>query len=261
MAAAIQARFAADGIELALDARPAAVAGASGAGVTVRLDDGRSLAGTHLLVAAGRQPMTGGIGLELAGVELDACGFIRVDERLQTSAPGIWAMGEVAGSPMFTHVALDDYRVARSGIAGGTRTTAGRTVPSCVFIEPEFARVGLSETEARRAGVAYRLAKIPMDAVPRARTLGEPEGFMKALVAADGDRILGFAMLGAQAGEVMAAVQVAMLGGLPFTALRDGILAHPTLAEGLNMLFAKVGSAEGLPVSELFPSGTGAAAA
>ncbi len=261
VAAAIQARFAEDGIELALGARVAAVAGASGAGVAVRLDDGRSFAGTHLLVAAGRQPMTGGIGLELAGVELDARGFIRVDERLQTSAPGIWAMGEVAGSPMFTHVSLDDYRVAKSGIAGGARTTAGRMVPSCVFIEPEFARVGLSETEARQTGVKYRLAKIPMDVVPRARTLGERQGFMKALIAADDDRILGFAMLGAQAGEVMAVVQVAMLGGLPFTALRDGILAHPTLAEGLNMLFAKVSPAKGLPVSEPFSSGAGVDAA
>lgn len=261
VAAAIQARFAADGIELALDARVAAVAGTSGASVTVRLDDGRSFAGTHLLVAAGRQPMTGGIGLELAGVELDAHGFIRVDERLQTSAPGIWALGEVAGSPMFTHVSLDDYRVAKSGITGGTRTTAGRMIPYCVFIEPEFARVGLSETEARRAGVVYRLAKLPMGVIPRARTLREQEGLMKALIAADDDRILGFAMLGAQAGEVMAAVQMAMLGGLPFTALRDGILAHPTLAEGLNMLFANVGSAESLPVPEPVSSGTGVDAA
>ena len=192
----------------------------------------------RLLVVGG-----GYVGMELAGVELDARGFIRVDERLQTSAPGIWAMGEAAGSPVFTHVALDDYRVAKSGIAGGARTTAGRMVPCCVFIEPEFTRVGLSKAEACQAGIAYRLATLPMDVVPRARTLGERKGFMKALVAADSDRIVGFAMLGAQAGEVMAVVQMAMLGGLPFTALRDGILAHPTLAEGLNMLFATVGAA------------------
>ncbi len=153
-------------------------------------------------------------------------------------------MGEVAGSPMFTHVSLDDYRVAKSGIMGGTRTTAGRMVPYCVFIEPEFARVGLSEAEAREQDIPYRLATLPMDVVPRARTLSERKGFMKALVAADSDRILGFAMLGAQAGEVMAVVQMAMLGELPFTALRDGILSHPTLAEGLNMLFAKVRPAE-----------------
>ena len=247
VAAAIGDQFAEDGIGLALEARIAEVTGRSGEEVTVRLADGQAFTGSHLLAAAGRQPMTGGIGLELAGGELDARGCIRVDERLQTSAPGIWAMGEAAGSPMFTHIALDDYRVAQSGIvggiAGGTRTTAGRMVPYCVFIEPEFARVGLSEAEARQAGIAYRLATLPMDVVPRARTLGERKGFMKALVAADGDRILGFAMLGAQAGEVMAVVQMAMLGGLPFTALRDGILAHPTLAEGLNMLFAAVGPA------------------
>lgn len=240
VAAAIGAQFAKDGIELALDAHIEAVTGRSGEAVTVRLTDGRTFSGSHILVAAGRQPMTGDIGLALAGVELDARGFIRVDERLQTSAAGIWALGEVAGSPMFTHVSLDDYRVAKSGITGGGRTTAGRLVPYCVFIDPEFARVGLSETEARQAGLRYRLARLPMDVVPRARTLDERDGFMKALVAADDDRILGFAMLGAQAGEVMTAVQLAMLGGLPYTALRDGILAHPTLAEGLNMLFAEV---------------------
>ncbi len=171
--------------------------------------------------------MTADIGLDLAGVDLDASGFTRVDESLRTSAPGIWAMGVVAGSPMFTHVSLDDYRVAKSGIMGGTRITAGRMVPYCVFIEPEFARVGLSEAEAREHGIAYRLAKLPMDVVPRARTLSERKGFMKALVAVDSDHILGFAMLGAQAGEVMAVVQMAKLGGLPFTALRDGILAYP----------------------------------
>lgn len=241
VATAIQSLFTDDGIELALDARIAAVTGRSGDAVTIRLDDGRAFNGSHLLVAAGRQPMTADIGLELAGVDLDGRGFIQVDERLQTSAPGIWALGEVAGSPMFTHVSLDDYRVAKSGITGGTRTTAGRLIPYCVFIDPEFARVGMSEKDARQAGIDYRLATLPMDVIPRARTLSERKGFMKALIAADDDRILGFAMLGAQAGEVMAVVQMAMLGSLTFTALRDGILTHPTLTEGLNMLFSKVG--------------------
>ncbi len=208
--------------------------------MTIRLEDGRSFNGSHLLVAAGRQPMTGAIGLDIAGVALDPRGFIRVDERLRTTAPGIWAMGEVAGSPMFTHVALDDFRVAKSGIVGGDRTTADRLVPYCVFTDPEFGRVGLNETEARAAGIAYRIATLPMEVVPRARTLSESRGFMKSLVAVEDERILGFAMLGAQAGEVMAVVQMAMLGDLPFTALRDGILAHPTLAEGLNMLFAEL---------------------
>jgi len=241
VAAAIQGLFTDDGIELALDARIAEVTGRSGDAVTVRLDDGRAFNGSHLLVAAGRQPMTADIGLELAGVVLDARGFIKVDERLQTSAPGIWALGEVAGSPMFTHVSLDDYRVAKSGIVGGTRTTTGRLIPYCVFIDPEFARVGLSEKDARQAGIDYRLATLSMDVIPRARTLSERKGFMKALIAADDNRILGFAMLGAQAGEVMAVMQMAMLGSLPFTALRDGILTHPTLTEGLNMLFSNVG--------------------
>ncbi len=240
VAVAIGELFTGDGIELVLDARIAGVSGRSGTGVAVRLEDGRSFAGSHVLVAAGRTPMTAGIGLDIAGVALDGRGFVHVDEALKTSAPGIWAMGEVAGSPMFTHISLDDYRVAKSGIAGGTRTTVGRMVPYAVFIDPEFARVGLSETEALKAGIPYRLAKMPVDAVPRARTLGERTGFMKALVAVDDDRILGFAMLGAQAGEVMTIVQMAMLGGLPYTALRDGILTHPTMAEGLGMLFAKV---------------------
>lgn len=237
VAAAIQELFASDGIDLILEAGLDAVSGRSGEDVAVRLADGRRFTGSHLLVAAGREPMTAGIGLDVAGVALDARDFIRVDERLATSAPGIWAMGDAAGSPMFTHVALDDYRVAKSGIGGGSRTTAGRLVPRSLFIEPPFARVGLTEREAERAGVPYRLARLTMDAVPRARTLSARTGFMKALVGED-DRILGFAMLGARADEVVAVVQVAMLGGLPFTALRDGILAHPTLAEGLNMLFA-----------------------
>lgn len=240
VASAIQDLFLADGIRLALDARIAEVTGHSGESVTVRLEDGRTFTGPHLLVAAGREPMTRDIGLDIAGVTLDARGFIEVDERSATRARAIWALGEVAGSPMFTHVALDDYRVAKSGIVGGDRTTKDQLVPYSVFIEPEFARVGLSEREVKQAGVPYRLARLAMDAVPRARTLSERTGFMKALVG-DDDRILGFAMLGTQAGEVMTTVQMAMLGGLPYTTLRDGILAHPTLAEGLNMLFAVVG--------------------
>lgn len=243
VAAAIGEVFSRDGIALALGADIARVTGRSGDSVAVELADGRRFTGSDLLVAAGRVPMTRDIGLDLAGVALDPRGFIQVDARLATSAPGIWALGEAAGSPMFTHVSLDDYRVAKSGIeggiAGGGRTTAGRMVPYCVFIEPEFARVGLSEREAEARALPYRLARLPMDAVPRARTLSERTGFMKALVGED-DRILGFAMLGAQAGEVMTAVQMAMMGGLPYTALRDAILAHPTLAEGLNLLFATV---------------------
>ena len=170
VADAIQALFEADGIELMLGARAVQVDGRSGEGVTLQLADGRSLTGSHLLVAAGRRPRTDDIGLDLAGVMLDTRGFIVVDDRLRTTADGIWALGEVAGSPMFTHVALDDYRVAKSGIVGGERTTTGRLIPYCVFIDPEFARVGLNEKEARVSGTPYRLAILPMDVVPRART-------------------------------------------------------------------------------------------
>ena len=237
VAAAIHDLFVADGIEVATSAEIALIAGRSGEHVAVALSDGRRLSGSHLLVAAGREPMTCDIGLEIAGVDLDGRGFIVVDERLRTSAPGVWALGEVAGSPMFTHVSLDDYRVAKSGITGGDRTTKGRLIPSCLFIDPEFARIGLSEREAERSGQAYRVARLPVDVIPRARTLSKRMGLMKAVIAADSDKILGFTMLGAQAGEVLAVVQMAMLGGLPYTALRDGILAHPTMAEGLNMLF------------------------
>ncbi|WP_345894270.1 dihydrolipoyl dehydrogenase family protein [Lichenifustis flavocetrariae] len=237
IAAAIRDLFVADGIDLAMGAEIVAVEGRSGDHVTVTLFDGRSLSGSHLLVAAGREPMTRDIGLEVADVDLDGRGFIKVDERLRTSAPDVWALGEVAGSPMFTHVSLDDYRVAKSGITGGDRTTKGRLIPSCLFIDPEFARVGLSEGEAERSGMSYRVARLTVDVVPRARTLSKRTGLMKAVVAADSDQILGFAMLGAQAGEVLAVVQMAMLAGLPYTALRDGILAHPTMSEGLNMLF------------------------
>ncbi len=243
IAAAIRDLFIAEGVDLAMGAEIVAVEGRSGDRVTVVLSDGRRLLCTHLLVAAGREPMTREIGLDVAGVDLDGRGFIKVDERLRTSAADVWALGEVAGSPMFTHVSLDDYRVAKSGITGGDRTTEGRLIPSCLFIDPEFARVGLSEREAERSGHAYRVARLPVDVIPRARTLSKRAGLMKAVIAADSDKILGFTMLGAQAGEVLAVVQMAMLGGLPYTALRDGILAHPTMAEGLNMLFGTAFSA------------------
>lgn len=232
-----------EGIEVVLGNEIVNVSGKSGQSVTVTTADGRSFEGSHILVASGRQPRTGDIGLELAGVELDSRGFIKVDEQLRTTATDTWAMGEVAGTPMFTHASLDDYRIVKSALSGGGRKTSGRLVPYCVFIDPEFARVGLNETEAKRRGIPYRTAKLPMDAVPRARTLSKRTGFMKALVAAGGDQILGFSMLGVTAGEVMSVVQMAMLGELPYTALRDGILAHPTIAEGLNMLFSNVSAA------------------
>ena len=243
IAQAIQDMFREDGINLLLETRIDRVEGRSGDQVSLHLVDAKgepSLTGSDILVAAGRTPQTAGIGLEQAGVQLDSRGFIQVDEVLATTAPGIWALGEAAGSPMFTHVALDDYRVAKSVILGGNRTTRARLIPYSVFIEPELGRVGLSETEARQQGIAVRVAKLPMAAVPRAQTLSQTRGFMKALVDATSDKIIGFAMLGAHGGEIVAVVQTAMWGGLPYTAFRDGIIAHPTMAEGLNMLFANV---------------------
>jgi pyruvate/2-oxoglutarate dehydrogenase complex dihydrolipoamide dehydrogenase (E3) component len=234
-----------EGVEFALNARLRRVSGKSGQSVKVVIEQGgkeKTIGGTHLLVAAGRVPNTEGIGLELAGVELNAKGYIQVNEYLATTAPGVWAIGEVAGSPQFTHVSVDDFRVVHDSINGGTRVTSGRLVPFCVFTDPEFARVGFSEKDAKEKGVAYRLFKLPMEAVMRASTMAETRGFLKALVAADGDRILGFTAVGVGAGEVLGTVQVAMMAGLPYTALRDAILTHPTLVEGLIPLF--LGQAE-----------------
>ena len=175
-----------------------------------RATGGDVIEGSDLLVASGRTPNTDGIGLEAAGVERDDRGFVKVDERLRTTAAGVWAVGDCAGSPHFTHIADDDVRVVRDNLAGIDRTTTGRLVPFCLFTDPELARVGLSESEARSRGIAYRLAKIPVTAVLRSRTLSEPRGFYKALVAADSDRILGFTAFGPEAGEVMTTVQVAI---------------------------------------------------
>ena len=169
--------------------------------------------GSDILVASGRTPNTDGINLEAAGVERDEQGFVKVDERLRTTVPGVWAVGDCAGSPHFTHIADDDVRVVRDNLAGIDRTTTGRLVPFCLFTDPELARVGLSESDARSRGIAYRLAKIPVTAVLRSRTLSEPRGFYKALVAADSDRILGFTAFSPEAGAVMTTVQVAISAG------------------------------------------------
>ena len=191
------------------------------------------------MVAVGRVPNTAGIGLEKTGVELDGRGYIHVNDRLETSGPGIWAMGECAGSPQFTHVSVDDFRIIRDNLAGGYRTTRDRLVPYCMFTDPALAHLGLSELEAKRRHIAIRVAKLPTSAVLRTQATDETQGFMKALVGAD-DRILGFTMIGADAGEVMAVVQTAMLADLPYPRLRDAILAHPTMAEGLGLLFSNV---------------------
>ncbi len=234
------------GVALALNAKIQRVSGQSGQSVKVTLQQNgveRILKGSHLLVAAGRIPNTEGIGLERAEVELTDKGYVKVNERLQTTAAGVWAIGEAAGSPQFTHISIDDFRVVHSGLTGGSRVTTGRHVPFCLFTDPEFARVGLSEKEAQAKGVPYRLFKVPMDAVLRARTLSETRGFLKALVETDSDRILGFTAFGVGAGEVMTSVQIAMTAGMPYTALRDAILTHPTLVEGLIPLFSSAPSA------------------
>jgi pyruvate/2-oxoglutarate dehydrogenase complex dihydrolipoamide dehydrogenase (E3) component len=219
------------------------VEGRSGQGVRLRVRTSgaeQTVAGSHILVATGRTPNTAGIGLDVAGVELDARGYVKVNDRLETSAAQVWAVGECAGSPQFTHVSEDDFRVVRDNLAGGNRSTRDRLVPYCLFTDPPLARVGLSEKEARQRGITVRVANLPMKAVLRARSTGETTGFMKTLVEARGDRILGFVMIGPEAGEVMSVVQTAMIGGLPYTLLRDAILTHPTMAEGLNSLFASI---------------------
>lgn len=238
---AIEEVFKDEGIDIATGTTVRRVEGKSGEFVRLRVTRGgaeKVIEGTHLLAAQGRIPNTDGIGLERAGIERDPRGHVKVNERLQTTADGVWAVGECAGSPYFTHIGFDDFRVVRDNLAGGNRVTTGRQVPFCLFIDPEFARVGLSEREAGERGIRYRLAKMPMAHVLRTHTLGETRGFMKALIEENGERILGFTAFGIEAGEVMAVVQVAMAAGLPYTLLRDMVLTHPTVPEGLGELFA-----------------------
>jgi pyruvate/2-oxoglutarate dehydrogenase complex dihydrolipoamide dehydrogenase (E3) component len=232
-----------EGIGFMVGAEPRAVTGRSGDEVAVTLRTpagGETVAGSDILVAVGRTPNTAGIGLDAAGVALDSRGYIRVNDRLETTAPDVWAVGECAGSPQFTHVSIDDFRIIRDNLAGGSRSARGRLVPYCMFTDPPLAHVGLSEEEARRQGVPVRVARLPMSGVRRTATTDETEGFMKVLVGAGDDRILGFTMIGAEAGEVMTAVQTAMLANLPYPQLRDAILAHPTMAEGLGSLLSNL---------------------
>ena len=232
-----------EGVAIELDAAAVRVEGRSGDAVTVhvRTPQGeRVIAGSHLLVATARTPNTGGIGLDQAGVTVDPRGFIAVDDRLETSAADTWAVGDCAGSPQFTHAAFDDFRVVRDNWAGGSRSTRDRLIPSCMYTDPPLARVGLSPAEAKREGKAVRVATLPVANVLRAKTTSETRGFLQAVVEAAGDRILGFTMFGPDAGEVVATVQTAMLAGMPYTGLRDAILTHPTMAEGLNALFSRV---------------------
>lgn len=198
-----------------------------------------SISGSHLLASAGRTPNNAGIGLEAAGVELTERGFIRVNDRLETTAENTWAVGDCAGSPQFTHAAFDDFRIVRDNLRGGSRSTRDRLMPFALFTDPEFARVGLSESEARQQGIPYRLVKIPMAAVLRTRTLSEETGFLKALLHAENDSILGFTAVGVEAGEILGVVELAMRTGAPYTAIRDAVLPHPTMVEGLTVLFGQ----------------------
>jgi len=232
-----------EGVQCLVGAQTLRVHGRSGKDVTleVRTPAGEQrIEGSDILVAVGRTANTAGIGLEEAGVELDARGYVRVNERLETTASDVWAIGECAGSPQFTHASVDDFRIIQENLAGGNRTTRDRLVPYCVFTDPPLAHVGLSEGDARRQAVTARVAKLPMSEVLRMQAVGDRPGFMKALVSGSDDRILGFTMIGPEAGEVMAAVQAAMLAGLPYPKLRDAVLAHLTMTEGLGPLLSNV---------------------
>jgi pyruvate/2-oxoglutarate dehydrogenase complex dihydrolipoamide dehydrogenase (E3) component len=240
IAAAVEELMRDEGIDVLLQSRMLDVSGRSGERVKIRLRVGsteKTVEASDILVAAGRTPNTDRIDVAKTGIELDARGYIRVNERLQTTAADVWAMGDCAGSPQFTHVGEDDFRIVLSNLDGGSRTTRDRLIPYCLFIDPELAHVGMTESEAKAKRVSYRFVKQPMAAVLRTHTLSQTRGFAKALIGAN-DRILGFTVFGAEASEMMAVVQTAMLGGLSYTVLRDAIFAHPTAAEGLLGLFA-----------------------
>jgi pyruvate/2-oxoglutarate dehydrogenase complex dihydrolipoamide dehydrogenase (E3) component len=247
LGAALLELFGDEGIEVFLQTEVQKVQGRSGQKIRLDCQNANGwtvIEATDVLVAAGRTPNTAGVGLDQTGVELGERGYVRVNERLETTAPNIWAMGDCAGSPHFTHVAFDDFRMVRDNLNGGSRTTEGRLVPFCIFTDPELARVGLNESQAKSRGLEYRVAKMPMGAVLRTRTLSEPRGFMKMLIEADSDRILGFTAFGVEASEPMSIVQTAMLADLRYTALRDAIFTHPTIAEGLTVLLSSVATNE-----------------
>src|ERR671916_544200 len=233
-----------DGIEVLLgtQARRAEQDGAGKFVLTVDTSDGeRKISGSHLLVAAGRPPNTETLNLGAAGIETDKRGFIETNERLETSAPGVYALGDVKGRSAFTHISYDDFRIIRTNLLeGGNSTITNRQVPYTMFIDPQLGRIGLSEQEARDQGRDVLVGKIPMSYVSRAVELGETRGLMKAVVDAETGQILGCAVLGIEGGEIMSQLQIAMMGKLPYTVLKDAVFAHPTLAESLNTLFSSV---------------------
>jgi len=231
-----------DGLEVLLETKPVHVEqSAKGAiSLAVQTKTGeRILTGSHLLMAAGRVPNTDWLNLDATGVQTDQRGFIQVNERLETNMPGIYALGDMKGGPAFTHIARDNVRIIRTNLLEqGNASIHGRLVPYTVFIDPQLGRIGLSETDARAQDRHIRVATIPMKSVNRALEVGEPRGFMKAVVDAETGQILGAAVLGIEGGEIMAILEVAMMGKVPYTVLRDGVFAHPTLAESLNNLFS-----------------------
>jgi len=244
VSAELQRILSQEGVDFLLGADVQRLEGRSGEGVRViaRTSSGaRTIEGTDLLCALGRTPNTDGIGLDIAGVTLDDLGYIRVNGRLETAARDVWGIGECcSGNPQFTHVSFDDFRIIRDNLAGGNRSTGDRLVPYCLFTDPPLARIGLSELEAQQRRIPVRVAKLPVTAILRARTIGEQEGFLKVLVAENEEQILGFTMIGPEAGEVMPVVQTAILAHLPYTTLRDAVIAHPTMAEGLGALLSNV---------------------
>lgn len=236
-----------DGIEVILEAAAQNIQKSPNGQIqlTIKTKEGnRLISGSHLLVAAGRIPNSEDLNLDAAGVKTNARGFVHVNERLETNIPGIYAIGDVKGGPAFTHIAYDDFRILRTNLLKGENaSTTGRLVPYTVFIDPQLGRVGLNEQEARTQGRNIMVAKLSMDYVSptRAREVGETRGFMKVIIDSDSDQILGATVLGLEGGEIMAILEVAMMGNLPYTALRDGIFAHPTLAEMFNDLFSMMG--------------------
>ncbi|MCH7878659.1 MAG: mercuric reductase [candidate division Zixibacteria bacterium] len=230
-----------DGVKVILEARPLGVSGSENRGVEVTFKSHtgeKTLSGSHLLVSVGRVSNADTLNLSASGIETDSRGNIKVNDKLETSASGVWALGDVNGGPAFTHISYDDFRVLKANIIdGGDANTSGRLVPYCVYTDPQLGRVGLTERQAKEQGLNYRVAKIPMTHVARALEMDETRGFMKAIVDADTEQILGAAVLGIEGGEVMSVLQMAMMGKVPYTTVRDGVFAHPTLAESLNNLF------------------------
>jgi pyruvate/2-oxoglutarate dehydrogenase complex dihydrolipoamide dehydrogenase (E3) component len=244
VAAEVCKLLAADGIEIMLETQAVGVrAIPSGVGLDLAGPAGKqSISGSHLLLAVGRSPNSQQLNLPAAGVKVDARGFITVNDRLETNIPGIYALGDIKGGPAFTHISYDDYRIIRNNLLrGGKSSTKDRMVPYTVYIDPQLGRIGLSEQEARAAGRAIRIANIPMTSVARAVETAETCGFIKAVVDAQTGQILGAAVLAVEGGEIMSMLQIAMMGKLPYTALEDGVFAHPAFAEGLNTLFMSMG--------------------